>query len=78
MHIFPKGFTRIRHYGILSSSWKKEKLAQLQATMSTKELTAVLPKEPLLHLNVAAVKRAPYALFWSLMPAAHLKAGNNY
>jgi len=29
-HILPKGFTRIRHYGYLSSSWKKEKLPQLQ------------------------------------------------
>jgi hypothetical protein len=29
-HILPKGFTRIRHYGILSSGWKKEKLPQLQ------------------------------------------------
>jgi len=31
LHILPKGFTRIRHYGILSSSWKKEKLPKLQA-----------------------------------------------
>jgi hypothetical protein len=30
LHILPKGFTRIRHYGILSSGWKKEKLPQLQ------------------------------------------------
>ena len=29
LHILPKGFTRIRHYGILSSSWKKVKLPQL-------------------------------------------------
>jgi hypothetical protein len=26
LHILPKGFVRIRHYGILSSSSKKEKL----------------------------------------------------
>ena len=30
LHILPKGFTRIRHYGILSSGWKKEKLPNLQ------------------------------------------------
>lgn len=30
LHILPKGFTRIRHYGILSSSWKREKLPNLQ------------------------------------------------
>ena len=29
LHILPKGFTRIRHYGFLSSSWKKEKLPLL-------------------------------------------------
>jgi cation transport regulator ChaB len=33
LHILPKGFTRIRHYGILSSSWKKEKLPILQAKL---------------------------------------------
>lgn len=36
-HILPKGFTRIRHYGFLSSSWKKEKLPQLQLLLSDKE-----------------------------------------
>jgi hypothetical protein len=30
MHILPKGFTRIRHYGILSSSLKKAILPMLQ------------------------------------------------
>ena len=30
LHILPKGFTKIRHYGFLSSSWKKEKLQNLQ------------------------------------------------
>ena len=33
LHILPKGFTRLRHFGILSSSWKKDKLPMLQATM---------------------------------------------
>ncbi len=33
LHILPKGFTRIRHYGILSSSWKKGKLPALQALL---------------------------------------------
>jgi hypothetical protein len=32
LHILPKGFTKIRHYGFLSSSWKKEKLQNLQET----------------------------------------------
>ena len=34
LHILPKGFTKIRHYGILSSSWKKEKLPKLQIEIS--------------------------------------------
>ena len=33
LHILPKGFTRLRHYGFLSSAWKKEKLPRLQAQM---------------------------------------------
>lgn len=36
-HILPKGFRRIRHYGILSSAWKKEKLPHLQLKLSDKE-----------------------------------------
>jgi len=30
LHILPKGFTRIRHYGILSGTWKKKHLKELQ------------------------------------------------
>lgn len=33
MHILPKRFVRIRHYGILSASWKRGKLQQLQSTL---------------------------------------------
>ena len=36
-HILPKGFRRIRHYGILSSSWKKEKLPQLKLKLCDKD-----------------------------------------
>lgn len=38
MHILPKRFVRIRHYGILSSSWKRGRLQDLQ-----KELQVVQP-----------------------------------
>lgn len=57
LHILPKGFTRIRHYGILSSSWKKEKLPQLQAVLACKKLSPVLPKEPLLHRQCPSCKK---------------------
>jgi hypothetical protein len=56
LHILPKGFTRIRHYGILSSSWKKEKLPRLQAALATKILTALLPKDPILHRQCPSCK----------------------
>lgn len=36
LHILPRGFTRIRHYGLLSSAWKKEKLPALQQKISNK------------------------------------------
>src|SRR5690606_14392935 len=34
LHILPKRFVRIRHYGILSSSWKRGKLQQLQQELN--------------------------------------------
>ena len=33
LHILPKRFVRIRHYGILSSSWKRGKLQDLQESL---------------------------------------------
>jgi len=41
LHILPKGFTRIRHYGFLSSSWKKTKLPQLQLQLADKDATEI-------------------------------------
>jgi hypothetical protein len=57
LHILPKGFTRIRHYGFLSSSWKKEKLPQLQADLNTIELAVLKPKEPSLHRRCPTCKK---------------------
>jgi Putative transposase/Transposase zinc-binding domain len=36
MHILPKRFVRIRHYGILSSTWKRTKLKLLQVHLKVK------------------------------------------
>ena len=33
MHILPKGFVKIRHYGFLSSTWKRQKLGVLQSKL---------------------------------------------
>jgi hypothetical protein len=45
-HILPKGFTRIRHYGILSSSIKKNTIPLLQEQLGEVELRG---KPPLQH-----------------------------
>ena len=34
LHILPKRFVRIRHYGILSSTWKRSKLTNLQSILT--------------------------------------------
>lgn len=57
LHILPKGFTRIRHYGILSSSWKKEKLPKLQAKLATKKIVVAKPRQPLLHRRCPICKK---------------------
>lgn len=36
MHIMDKRFVRIRHYGILSSTWKRGKLQALQSKLKVK------------------------------------------
>ena len=36
LHILPQGFVRIRYYGILSSTWKKERLSQLQCQLGVR------------------------------------------
>jgi hypothetical protein len=38
MHILPKGFTRIRHYGILSGGCKKEYKAIIDAQIGQLEI----------------------------------------
>ena len=48
LHVLPKGFTRIRHYAILSSSWKKVKLPALQEMLATVSLKLKEEKPPLL------------------------------
>lgn len=49
-HILPKGLVRIRHYGFLSSSWKKEKLPDLQRQLGQKNATMIeAPPKPVCH-----------------------------
>jgi Putative transposase/Transposase zinc-binding domain len=51
-HILPKGLVRIRHYGILSSTWKRGKLAILQQKLWKENL----PTQP---LKCPKVRRCP-------------------
>jgi hypothetical protein len=52
LHILPKGFVKIRHYGFLSSTWKRKKLKVLQQKLGIKppikeqEKPSILPKCP--------------------------------
>jgi hypothetical protein len=51
LHILPKRFVKIRHYGFLSSTWKRKKLKLLQEKLKVKmlekaEKKAFLPKCP--------------------------------
>lgn len=51
LHILPKRFVKIRHYGFLSSTWKREKLKLLQENLQVKvmekrEKKPFLPKCP--------------------------------
>jgi len=48
MHILPPGFTRIRHYGFLSSASKKKSLGIIRASLKAKPLVKDLQK-PLLE-----------------------------
>jgi len=65
LHILPKGFTRIRHYGILSSTWKKSKLPQLQEMLGGKQVI-VKTQEAKTHLN-----RCPYCKIGTLVTVMH-------
>lgn len=45
LHILPKGFTRIRHYGILSGTWKSKHLKALQEKLTSTKPTQLKPPE---------------------------------
>jgi hypothetical protein len=53
LHILPKGFVRIRHYGMLSSYHKKLSLGRLKATLAPVVLKG---KTPLQHRKCPTCK----------------------
>jgi hypothetical protein len=44
MHILPKRFVKIRHYGFLSSTWKRIKLKNLQQKLGIQPKEKLPPK----------------------------------
>jgi hypothetical protein len=73
LHILPKRFVKIRHYGFLSSTWKGQKLKLLQEKLKVKvlekaEKKSFLPKRPFcktgnLHRVAVFDQRGPPAWF---------------
>lgn len=57
LHVLPKGFTRLRHFGILSSSWKKVKLPELQELLSEGKTVLITDKPPLQHRKCPSCKK---------------------
>ncbi|WP_211356709.1 transposase, partial [Aquimarina intermedia] len=55
LHILPKGFTRIRHYGILSSSIKNKVLPILKGLLTEKP--AIKNKHPIQHRRCPNCKK---------------------
>lgn len=79
LHILPKGFTRIRHYGFLSSSWKKDKLPLLQLQLAAKDLEEIetfVAQEKSLHRICSSCKKGTLITlltFGSRGPPKHYK-----
>lgn len=57
LHVLPKGFTRIRHFGILSSSWKKVKLPELQELLNEGKTTEISKENPTHHRRCPTCKK---------------------
>ena len=57
LHVLPKGFTRIRHFGILSSSWKKVKLPELQQLVNEKKTSEIIKEKPTLYRRCPTCKK---------------------
>lgn len=54
LHILPKGFTRIRHYGILSSYYKRTIIPELQEALGKPEFKE---RKPLMHHKCPVCKQ---------------------
>lgn len=55
MHILPKRFVKIRHYGFLSSTWKRLKLKNLQEKLLVKIIEKKVKQKPILKCRCCKV-----------------------
>ena len=69
MHILPKRFVKILHYGFLSSTWKLQKLKLLQEKLKVKVLEKV-EKKPF-YPSIRVVKQEIYTEQQSLTSVVH-------
>lgn len=60
LHILPRGFTRIRHYGILSSTLKKVCVELLQQELGKPELR----EHPDVHLQCPVCRKGKLVTIW--------------
>jgi len=60
LHILPRGFTRIRHYGILSSTLKKVCVELLQKELGKPDL----PERPDIHLQCPVCRKGKLVTIW--------------
>ena len=63
LHVLPKGFTRIRHYGILSGTWKKKHLKKLQNKLSKGKNKIIHEVKTLLHVCPSCKKGTLKTIF---------------
>lgn len=73
MHILPKGFVRIRHYGILSTTGKKKYLVTIRTQTGTVKLKE--KREPIKLGQCPACKKGTLvtvAIFQDRAPPEHL------
>jgi hypothetical protein len=62
LHVLPKGFVRIRHYGLLANRSRKEKIARcrdLLAAPKPEEPTSQNRREKVLELIGVDIERCP-------------------
>ena len=68
LHILPKGFTRIRHYGILSSTWKTKHLQALQKQLNKSKTLTKTKSNPVLHRVCPSCKKGKLTTILTLQP----------